>query len=155
MKTFLDAGLNIIWQTGTSENLEQLKQVYPDTSRICIRQFISEMPEAYAASDLVAARAGASTLAELSTIGKAAILVPYPFAAMDHQSKNAIAYRDKGAAQVITDAELPNNFESSVLSLMNDDERREEMAKKMHASENITARNVVAEYLISQITNEI
>lgn len=150
-QTFLDAGMNVIWQTGSSENADALRSQYADPSRICIREFISEMPEAYAASDLVVCRAGASTLAEISTLGKPAILIPYPLAAMNHQEKNAVAYRDRGAAIVITDSAIGAELSGAVRSLMGDDATRATMAKKMLASENITARNVVADYLIAQL----
>lgn len=151
LRALLADGMNVIWQTGTSENAESLRSEFSETTRVCIREFISEMPEAYAASDLVVCRAGASTLAELSTLGKPAILIPYPLAAMNHQEKNAIAYRDRGAARVIADHAITTELESAVLSLMHDDEARDAMAKKMLATENITARNVVADYLIAHV----
>jgi UDP-N-acetylglucosamine--N-acetylmuramyl-(pentapeptide) pyrophosphoryl-undecaprenol N-acetylglucosamine transferase len=64
------------------------------------------MADRYRWADLVLCRAGASTLAELTTCGKPAILVPYPYAAADHQRHNAMALQRQGAAQVILDAEL-------------------------------------------------
>jgi UDP-N-acetylglucosamine--N-acetylmuramyl-(pentapeptide) pyrophosphoryl-undecaprenol N-acetylglucosamine transferase len=64
------------------------------------------MADAYAAADLVLARAGASTLGELAATGRPAILVPYPHAADDHQSANAAAYAATGAAVVAGDREL-------------------------------------------------
>ncbi|HYM20080.1 MAG TPA: undecaprenyldiphospho-muramoylpentapeptide beta-N-acetylglucosaminyltransferase [Candidatus Kapabacteria bacterium] len=149
VRTFLDHGMNIIWQTGSSANIGELTKEFGNADRICIREFISEMPEAYAGSDVVVARAGASTLAELSTLGKPAILVPYPLAAANHQERNALAYSNRGAARVIADNEIGARLETEVLSLMSDDMVRSEMAKKMFSPENITARNVVAEYLVS------
>lgn len=68
--------------------------------------FLHDMPERYQWAHLVLSRAGASTLAELTACGKPAILVPYPYAADDHQLHNALAMRECGAAQVIVDAEL-------------------------------------------------
>ena len=68
--------------------------------------FIYDMADAYAVADLVISRAGATTLAELTTCGKAAILVPYPFAASNHQEANARKLWDVGAAQMIIDREL-------------------------------------------------
>ena len=64
------------------------------------------MDEAYASADLVLCRAGATTVAELTAFGKAAILVPYPYAIYDHQRWNAQALRDHGAAEMILDQEL-------------------------------------------------
>jgi UDP-N-acetylglucosamine--N-acetylmuramyl-(pentapeptide) pyrophosphoryl-undecaprenol N-acetylglucosamine transferase len=69
-------------------------------------EFIPAMPAAFAAADLVVCRAGAGAVAELAAAGKPAILVPYPFAADDHQAKNAAAMERAGAARVIRDAAL-------------------------------------------------
>lgn len=68
--------------------------------------FLHDMPQRYQWAHLVLSRAGASTLAELTACGKPAILVPYPYAADDHQLHNALAMRERGAAHVIVDAEL-------------------------------------------------
>lgn len=71
-----------------------------------IIEYIKDMPEALACSDLCICRAGATTLAELSAAGKASILIPYPYAAENHQEFNARAFEDKGAALVLLDKEL-------------------------------------------------
>ncbi|MBI4698675.1 MAG: undecaprenyldiphospho-muramoylpentapeptide beta-N-acetylglucosaminyltransferase [Nitrospirae bacterium] len=68
--------------------------------------FTFDMADAYAVADLIVSRAGATTLAELTACGKAAILVPYPFAANNHQEINARKLWDVGAAQMILDREL-------------------------------------------------
>ena len=68
--------------------------------------FIYDMPDAYAVADLVISRAGATTIAELTACGKAAILIPYPYAAGNHQEVNARKLWDFGAAQMILDREL-------------------------------------------------
>ncbi|MGH7947827.1 MAG: UDP-N-acetylglucosamine--N-acetylmuramyl-(pentapeptide) pyrophosphoryl-undecaprenol N-acetylglucosamine transferase, partial [Candidatus Binataceae bacterium] len=65
--------------------------------------------EAYAQADLIVCRAGATTIAELTVFGKPAILVPYPYAADDHQRFNAEALREQGAAEMILDRELDGN----------------------------------------------
>jgi UDP-N-acetylglucosamine--N-acetylmuramyl-(pentapeptide) pyrophosphoryl-undecaprenol N-acetylglucosamine transferase len=71
-----------------------------------ILPFIDDMAAAYAAADLVIARAGALTLAELAAVGVAAILVPYPYAVDDHQTKNAAQFVAAGAAVLIAEADL-------------------------------------------------
>ncbi len=147
-KRFLETGMNLIWQTGASANISEIRNEFESVSNICISDFISEMPIAYAAADLVVSRAGASTLAELATLGKPAVLVPYPLAVKNHQEINAQAYESSGAAKVIHDSELASYFESIVLELMGDDEQRKKMSEKMRTRENITARNVVALWLI-------
>ena len=73
---------------------------------ITVLGFCADMPAAYAAADGVIARSGASTLTELSLIGKACLLVPYPFAADDHQTHNARAFSDHSAAVLIQQADL-------------------------------------------------
>jgi UDP-N-acetylglucosamine--N-acetylmuramyl-(pentapeptide) pyrophosphoryl-undecaprenol N-acetylglucosamine transferase len=71
-----------------------------------VTPFIDAMDEAYAAADLVLCRAGATTVAELTAFGKAAILVPYPYAIYDHQRGNAQALQEQGAAEMILDQDL-------------------------------------------------
>lgn len=71
-----------------------------------VTAFIHRMPEAYAVADIVIARAGATTLAELTAVGKPAILIPYPYAAGDHQKMNARKLSDLGGARMISDREL-------------------------------------------------
>ncbi len=69
--------------------------------RVEVRAFIDDMASAYASVDLVIARAGALTLAELAMMGRPALLIPLPTAADDHQSRNAAAFVEAGAAQVM------------------------------------------------------
>jgi UDP-N-acetylglucosamine--N-acetylmuramyl-(pentapeptide) pyrophosphoryl-undecaprenol N-acetylglucosamine transferase len=68
--------------------------------------FVEDMAAAFAQSDLIVARAGAGSISELAAAGKASILVPFPFAADDHQTKNAEAMAQAGAAVLVPDAEL-------------------------------------------------
>jgi UDP-N-acetylglucosamine--N-acetylmuramyl-(pentapeptide) pyrophosphoryl-undecaprenol N-acetylglucosamine transferase len=71
-----------------------------------VTPFIETMDQAYANADLVLCRAGATTVAELTVFGKAAILVPYPYAIYDHQRGNALALQEGGAAEMILDRDL-------------------------------------------------
>jgi UDP-N-acetylglucosamine--N-acetylmuramyl-(pentapeptide) pyrophosphoryl-undecaprenol N-acetylglucosamine transferase len=71
-----------------------------------VRPFFEDMATYYRLSDLVVCRSGASTVAELAVCGKAAILIPYPHAAHNHQLINAQKLVDLGAAQLIRDEEL-------------------------------------------------
>jgi UDP-N-acetylglucosamine--N-acetylmuramyl-(pentapeptide) pyrophosphoryl-undecaprenol N-acetylglucosamine transferase len=141
-------GFNIIWQTGKSADVAALKSQFTDPN-VYISEYIYEMDKAYTAADLVVSRAGASTLAELSQIGKPAILVPYPFAADNHQEHNARAYESEGAAIVLRDQELKQKLHSEVLSLMENDEKRNRMASAMRKRENKDAARIVAEWLLN------
>ena len=81
-----------------------------------LRAYLHDMGDAYAAADLVLARAGASTLGELAAIGKPAILIPYPHAAEDHQRANAAGVAAAGAAVVVDDRELVAGKLRSILA---------------------------------------
>jgi len=74
--------------------------------RYIARSYIEDMGDALAAADLVVARAGATSIAELTVLGKPSVLVPYPFATDDHQTTNAQALVDLGGARVIADSQL-------------------------------------------------
>ncbi|HEX7127984.1 MAG TPA: undecaprenyldiphospho-muramoylpentapeptide beta-N-acetylglucosaminyltransferase [Thermodesulfobacteriota bacterium] len=97
--------------------------------RADVRAFIDDMAAQYAWADLLVCRAGASTVAELTAVGRPAILVPYPFAADDHQEANARALVTAGAAVRIRDAELTGErLAAEVGRLLDDPGRRAEMA---------------------------
>lgn len=83
-----------------------MKERAEDARNLTLLEFCAEMQYAYAAADLVVARSGASTLTELAHFGKPALLVPYPFAADDHQTANALAYAVDGAAKVCKQADF-------------------------------------------------
>ncbi|HWP59631.1 MAG TPA: undecaprenyldiphospho-muramoylpentapeptide beta-N-acetylglucosaminyltransferase [Candidatus Acidoferrales bacterium] len=96
----------IIHQTGEAD-FAWVAQAYRKLSFAAeVFPFIEKMDEAYAAADLIVCRAGATTIAELTAYGKPAVLVPYPFAAHDHQRWNAEALTRQGAAEMILDREL-------------------------------------------------
>jgi UDP-N-acetylglucosamine--N-acetylmuramyl-(pentapeptide) pyrophosphoryl-undecaprenol N-acetylglucosamine transferase len=89
------------------KNLKDCKRNYQQVSiQAEVTAFISNMAEAYSWADLVVCRAGALTIAELSAVGVASILVPYPYAVDDHQTHNASALLNVGAAVLIDEAEL-------------------------------------------------
>lgn len=98
--------MQFLHQTGMSD-IEWTKESYRKWGfKGTVAPFIYEMAEAYAVSDLVISRAGATTLAELMAVGRPAILIPYPFAAARHQEENARKLVDMGAARMIMDSDL-------------------------------------------------
>jgi UDP-N-acetylglucosamine--N-acetylmuramyl-(pentapeptide) pyrophosphoryl-undecaprenol N-acetylglucosamine transferase len=108
--TDVAGGLQVIHQTGQAD-FPAIKAAYnalPFEAEVL--PFIERMDEAYASADLVLCRAGATTVAELTAFGKAAILVPYPYAIYDHQRWNAQALQDQGAAEMILDQELTGDL---------------------------------------------
>ncbi len=100
----LPEGWQVIHVTGESE-YDRVRAAL-DGPASAVRPYLDDLSDAYAAADLVLARAGASTLGELAATGKPAILVPYPHAADDHQRANAVQQAQRGAAVVIDDRDL-------------------------------------------------
>ncbi len=102
----LRADIQFLHQTGPHD-YENIRGAYREKGfKGTITPFIYQMGEAYAVADLVISRAGATTLAELTALGKPAILIPYPFAAGRHQEMNARKLLKMGAAKMILDGEL-------------------------------------------------
>jgi UDP-N-acetylglucosamine--N-acetylmuramyl-(pentapeptide) pyrophosphoryl-undecaprenol N-acetylglucosamine transferase len=114
----------------------------PARTRIVARAYLDDMSDAYAGADLVVARAGASTLAELAALGKPAILVPYPFAAQAHQSENAARMEAVGAAVVLADRELQAGGLRSILEDATQPERLAQLtqnANRMKGTDAVAA----------------
>jgi UDP-N-acetylglucosamine--N-acetylmuramyl-(pentapeptide) pyrophosphoryl-undecaprenol N-acetylglucosamine transferase len=126
------AGLQIIWQTGKTD--AALFSIPGSSDPSLIQQpFIQDMSVAYAAADLVVARAGAMSIAELQVVGKPAILVPFPFAAEDHQTVNAQQLVDAGAAILVRDQEARTQLIDRVLELNADTDRCAAMRDRISA----------------------
>lgn len=115
----LNNNLRVIWQTGKEEcdEAESLCKKYSGAN-VWVNAFIERMDYAYAASDLVICRAGATTIAELVRLGKPSILVPYPHAAANHQVENARSVVDVGAAEILYDHEVSEKLLETALALL-------------------------------------
>ncbi|MDZ7758914.1 MAG: undecaprenyldiphospho-muramoylpentapeptide beta-N-acetylglucosaminyltransferase [Desulfovermiculus sp.] len=101
-------GAHILHQTGQKHYSRVWRQYEGyDSSQVQVVPFISNMAEAYAWSDLVVGRAGASTVAELTVVGRPSVLIPFPFAAHQHQLHNAKLLEKAGAALVVEQSYLP------------------------------------------------
>ena len=122
LTSLLDAGIQVIWQTGKI-NYELGIRNYEFGNGVWIADFITRMDYAYAVADLVVSRAGAGTLSELCLLKKAAILIPSPNVAEDHQTKNARALSDHNAAVLIPDNEAEQQLAPAAIELLKDKER--------------------------------
>ena len=122
------SSLRFIHQTGR-EDLEFVSRGYREKGfDALVKPFFEDMVAQYQASDLILCRAGASTIAELSICGKAAILIPYPHAAHQHQLLNARKLMERGAAQMIEDGALNGPLlAGEILRLHGHPEERERM----------------------------
>jgi UDP-N-acetylglucosamine--N-acetylmuramyl-(pentapeptide) pyrophosphoryl-undecaprenol N-acetylglucosamine transferase len=127
--------LVITHQTGESD-FEMVKKGYAKAGfEADVRPFINEMAKAFERSDVLICRAGATTAAEVAAAGKAAIFVPFPFAADNHQRKNAEAFERAGAARMIVQSELtPERLATELHQLIEHPEeidRMEEASRKL------------------------
>jgi len=130
LQAWKEAGIQVIWQTGKPFHPHAQKAVKETAaSNVHVHQFIAEMDLAYAAADLVLARAGAMSISELCLVKKPSILVPLPTAAEDHQTKNARALTDRNAAILIKDTEAADQISSTVLNLLNDKEQLDKIVQ--------------------------
>lgn len=122
--------LRIVHQTGAAD-AQWVRQRYQEMGADAqVLEFVHDMGKAYGRADLVVCRAGASTLAELTAMAKPAVLVPYPFAADDHQRRNAEIMRDRGAAEMILNAELSGErLAARVLPLIREPQRLRQMGE--------------------------
>jgi UDP-N-acetylglucosamine--N-acetylmuramyl-(pentapeptide) pyrophosphoryl-undecaprenol N-acetylglucosamine transferase len=120
----IDAQVQVIWQTGKAyfENVKA-QLTNKDLRMIRVYDFIKQMDIAYATCDVVVARAGALSISELCLAKAPSILVPSPNVAEDHQTKNAMALVDEGAAIVIRDSEAHKNLVNEALTLLYDAQR--------------------------------
>lgn len=113
--------VQVIWQTGKIYD-QQCREALEASGVKNVAQmaFISNMDMAYRAADLVVSRAGASSISELQLLGKAAILVPSPNVAEDHQTKNALALSTRDAAIMVTDADAGVQLVDTMLATVGD-----------------------------------
>ena len=116
--------VQVIWQTGKIYD-QQCREALDASGVKNVAQmaFISNMDMAYRAADLVVSRAGASSISELQLLGKAAILVPSPNVAEDHQTKNALALSTRDAAILVPDAEASAQLVDTMLATVADGEK--------------------------------
>lgn len=127
-------GLRVVHQAGESMR-DEVEATYQELGVPAkVVTFIDDMARAYSNAALVVARAGATTLAELCAIGRPSILVPFPFAADDHQAKNARALEEQGASVCIPESELEvEELGTLVRALLDDSARRRDMAEAARA----------------------
>ena len=148
----LEGETQLLWQTG-ERDVAAAKAAIENLSaehrkRVKVFAFIDRMDLAYGASDIAVCRSGASTLAELALAGVPAVLVPYPFAAADHQTENAKAVAEQGAAVVCPDKEIDDRITEMLGGLFHDVARRRTMAERMRSLARPEAAATIAETVI-------
>jgi len=146
----LNAGLQLIWQTGKAF-IAQATQKAKDKSSVSVNEFITQMDCAYAAADLVVSRAGAMAIAELCVVKKPVVFVPYPYAAEDHQTVNAMNLVAKNAALMIKDNEALNRLVPMIVELGKDDIRQNELKRNIGLLGITDADKRIAEEILRSI----
>ena len=146
------AGVQVIWQCG-SYYVEKLTAEIGDKlpNSIKMLAFLQKMDYAYAAADLIIARAGAGTISELCVVGKPVILVPSPNVAEDHQTKNAMALVNKSAAVMVKDVEAKDVLIDVALALLQDSERSDELSSNIQKLALLDADEVIANEVLKLI----
>jgi UDP-N-acetylglucosamine--N-acetylmuramyl-(pentapeptide) pyrophosphoryl-undecaprenol N-acetylglucosamine transferase len=125
-----------IVQQCRAEDLERVRALYLQANIVAeLASFFPDLPQRLASAHLVIGRSGASTVAELATIGRPSILVPYPHAADDHQTANARAFESAGACLVIPHAEFAGpRLAGHLRALLEAPQRLADMAAAAHAA---------------------
>ncbi|MFB6466546.1 undecaprenyldiphospho-muramoylpentapeptide beta-N-acetylglucosaminyltransferase [Cytobacillus sp. Hz8] len=122
----------VLYVTGDAhfEEVQKEVQLVGNPENVIIKPFIHNMPEVLAGIDLTVARAGATTLAELTSLGIPSILIPSPYVTNNHQEKNARALSDHGAAQILLEKELTGKkLVEHIDQILMDDKVLNEMKK--------------------------
>jgi UDP-N-acetylglucosamine--N-acetylmuramyl-(pentapeptide) pyrophosphoryl-undecaprenol N-acetylglucosamine transferase len=132
LDSLVENNIQLVWQTGKnfSQAAMNVELKYPNKG-IVVTDFISKMDYAYALADVVVSRAGASSISELSLVNKAAILIPSPNVAEDHQTKNAMALLNNNAAILVKDKEAREKLKDVLLNLVKDDQKRMELQQNI------------------------
>lgn len=128
----LEKDYQLIWQTGKLDYkniLEETKDIH--SRNLQIVEFIKNMEMAYSAADVIVSRAGAIAISELAIAKKPVLLVPFPFAAEDHQTKNAQTLVDKNAAKMVKDTEMKEKFWKTLSEICENESLRKEMAQNL------------------------
>ena len=132
LNQFLEKKFQLIWQTGKTDYKNILNETKDVNSRgIQIVEFIKDMEMAYSAADVIVSRAGAIAISELAVAQKPVLLVPFPFAAEDHQTKNAMTLVEKNAARMVKDSEMQEKFWPTLMEICEYENVRNKMSENL------------------------
>lgn len=151
------SGIQVLWQTGKADGDKWEKAVEVLKSKIGDEEvlihptvFVSDMAMAYRAADIVISRSGAGSVNEICLLGKAAIFIPLPTAAEDHQTANARTLSDRNAAILCPDSEARKRLVDDAISLINDDERIRSFENNAKALGRFGAAETIAEIVFNE-----
>lgn len=142
----LNLNIQILWQTGEKYYIEYASL---ESENVKVVKYLDDISSAYSAADLIIARAGATTIAEVAQLGLPVIFVPSPNVAADHQYKNAEVLKNVGAAELIRDSELNNSITKKVKTLISNDEALNELGENIKKFAKPDAINSIANEIIN------
>ncbi|WP_295831742.1 undecaprenyldiphospho-muramoylpentapeptide beta-N-acetylglucosaminyltransferase [uncultured Winogradskyella sp.] len=143
LEFFKTHDIQLIWQCGKLYQEEYSK--YNANDNVQVHTFLNTMDLAYAASDIIISRAGASSVSELCVVGKPVIFIPSPNVAEDHQTKNAQAITDKNAAILVKESQLDSDFNTAFEKLLKSEESRNILGKNIKELALINATKDIAD----------
>lgn len=142
--------LQVLWQTGKRDYQMVKDQVRKNSTAAAVFPFIQDMGKAYGVSDLIISRAGALSLAEIIACKKPSVLIPYPFAADDHQRKNAEHLKMKGASEIILEKDLEGEKLSRLVTdLLSDEKKLDQMSSACEELFQPRSRQLLVDGMIS------
>lgn len=150
LNAFDENDLQLIWQTGRATASDyELKSA--GKNNIWINEFIKEMEMAYAAADIIISRAGAMSVTEICVAGKPVVFVPFPHAAEDHQTSNAMYLVKKQAALIVKDSEVKEKLVSTVIALSKDQVLQNSLTKHIKELAVTNADEIIAKEILEII----
>ncbi len=129
----LTLDVQIIWQTGKLYYEQALSRASLVSDKVKVFDFIRIIDHAYAAADIVISRAGALAISELCIVAKPVVFVPFPFAAEDHQTTNAMALVSHNAALMIRNSDVQTELLPKLKTLLHDNNMQELMSRNLRA----------------------
>ena len=145
---FASQNVQIIWQCGKFY-LDEYKKY--DSNNVQVLAFIDRMDLFYAAADFVISRAGASSVSELSIVGKPVLFIPSPNVAEDHQTKNAKSIVDKNGALMIKESELDENFNTIFSDLVTNENLQKQLSENIKKLAKVNATKDIVDEIVKLI----
>ncbi len=148
LEFFASQNVQLLWQCGKFY-LEEYQKF--NSENVQVMAFVERMDLVYAAADIVISRAGASSVSELSIVGKPVIFIPSPNVAEDHQTKNAQSIVDKNGAILIKEKELDSAFESTFSDLITNETKQKELSQNIKKLALPNATKAIVEEILKLI----
>ncbi len=161
LEEILQKNVQLIWQTGSLEyekiinefmSLNGERKLANLLPNISIKEFIYDMQQAYVAADIIVSRAGAIAISELCVAGKPTVLVPFPFAAEDHQTKNAQNLVNHQAAIMCKDQEFIENANEIMNSLIDSESQRKSLTENIQKLAKPNATKIIVDEIIKELS---